>query len=1084
MSGDRTFADPTTPASDLMHAGLRVGGDGRYELLSKLGEGGMGSVWRAKDLKLKREVAIKRIRGATSPALQERFLRETRALTGLSHPNVVTVFDAGEDAYGNYLVMELVSGKTLAQRLKEGPIDPSQAVDLFCAMCRGMSHAHKRGVIHRDLKPSNVMLNDDGVARILDFGLVRLEGSGDLSLSGVGMGTLDYASPEQRQDGGDADERSDVFALGLVFYEMLTGKRPVPLQVHKVMQPWRDVIARATEQDPGERHASMDELLTETESARSAVSHEDAISQAMGKDDDLRCPKCRLVNTLEAKFCRACRESLRQPCPACDAQVRTGLKHCDQCTADIKLVHSIQGTLREAPQRMQEGQLSEAVTMLQALQPQIRDGAVGDVSSLRKQVQKLLTLCGEKAQHGRELAGRAAALVAEDALEEAKATWEKAVRIDSGLRDDAAAFNASLPGLLARRSVAAKAAQDEFDAAESRMTELGLEQTSASVVALRDRLAAMPQAWAKDLKSKAEALIAHCSSQASAARAKLAASRDAWQEREYESALQLLSEIRHLEPQWSQELMEKEQSVEALRAERDRAREVVATACKEAKAAQATNDLARARAGVATARLQFWDVGAKFAAEQGWVREVDVWATDASKRFALRSRTWRRLVLWSLAVLAVVLWVTPSSFSLEGSWPAMLAAGLTVVAWICHLWMGARVQRRLLDDQEREVERCKADSDAAAVVRIASVVRQQESVIDAAAGSAVLAARAELDALAHESLGNAARGVSCEAQRKRAQNVYAQCLQAAVASERQTQMLLQAVGLGELRAAFSESVAWQEWCQRALGWDLSEDIRGKIRLSYAVASLGIDIDSDGCYRHVASDIDMVWIAPGSFDMGSASGESSERPVHRVHITRPFLIGKTQVTQAQYRAISGHNASSFRLGPDADRRPVETLSWNDAVLFCEAMSKAVVCIEGVRYSFRLPTEAEWEYCCRAGTATDWHTGSSLSGLDANFADAHMKRTVAVGGYNANAWGLFDMHGNVWEWCLDSWDRSANYPSSAVSDPCVARGAFRVLRGGSWNSSADYSRSAFRSSSFPGTAHAFIGFRVVLAPVLVQ
>ena len=91
MSGDRTFADATTSASDLLRPGLRVGGDGRYELLSKLAEGGMGSVWRAKDLKLKREVAIKRIRGATSPALQERFLRETRALTGLSHPNVVTV---------------------------------------------------------------------------------------------------------------------------------------------------------------------------------------------------------------------------------------------------------------------------------------------------------------------------------------------------------------------------------------------------------------------------------------------------------------------------------------------------------------------------------------------------------------------------------------------------------------------------------------------------------------------------------------------------------------------------------------------------------------------------------------------------------------------------------------------------------------------------------------------------------------------------------------------------------------------------------------------------------------------------------
>jgi tRNA A-37 threonylcarbamoyl transferase component Bud32 len=496
MSGDRTKAEASAPASDLMRPGLRVGGDGRYELLSKLGEGGMGSVWRARDLKLTREVAIKRIRGATSPALQERFLRETRALTGLSHPNVVTVFDAGEDSYGNYLVMELVSGKTLAQRLKEGPIEASQSVDLFCAMCRGMSHAHKRGVVHRDLKPSNVMLNDDGVARILDFGLVRLEGSGDLSLTGVGMGTLDYASPEQKQDGGAADERSDVFALGLVFYEMLTGRRPSPMHLHKIERPWRDVLERATEPEPDQRYRSMDEMLAEAESAKVTLNHEAVMTQAMGKDDDLRCPKCRLVNTLEAKFCRSCRESLRQMCPACNAQVRTGLKHCDQCTADIKFVHECRAVLAAVPQKLLEGRVREAVSAVQSLQQRMRAGVLGDAGDeIGDAAQSALQKCGEQAKKGRELARRAADLEKAASFEEAQMIWREVAKADVDLAIQAAECDARLAASRSAEGAAKAWQEGEFEEA---------------LVMLRDA-ARLDKKWAAALVSReaeSSALIA------------------------------------------------------------------------------------------------------------------------------------------------------------------------------------------------------------------------------------------------------------------------------------------------------------------------------------------------------------------------------------------------------------------------------------------------------------------------------------------------------------------------------------------------------------------------------------------------
>lgn len=241
---------------------------------------------------------------------------------------------------------------------------------------------------------------------------------------------------------------------------------------------------------------------------------------------------------------------------------------------------------------------------------------------------------------------------------------------------------------------------------------------------------------------------------------------------------------------------------------------------------------------------------------------------------------------------------------------------------------------------------------------------------------------------------------------------------------------------------------------------------------------------------------MVAIPAGTFQMGSNApsgppyySQVVERPVHTVTITRPFWMGKYEVTQAEWQAVMGNNPSRTR-GPQL---PVEQVSWHDALAFCAALTAQERSAGRVPagYQYRLPTEAEWEYCCRAGTTTEFSVGSSLLCGQARFRYSYHTNSscgsstpVAVGGYAANGFGLHDMHGNVFEWCLDSWDGGANYLAGGVTDPFVTSGVGRVLRGGSWYEWSYWCRSAYRFQGHPDSRTYFSGFRIVLAPVLVQ
>src|SRR6201996_2468400 len=208
--------------------------EGRYLIRAPLARGGMSTVYTANDERLDRLVAVKVMSPALSadPAFTDRFIREARAAARLTHVNAVAVFDQGEDAGPNgrqlvFLVMELISGATLREILRErGRLSPAEAISIIESVLGALAAAHRAGLVHRDIKPENILIADDGTVKVADFGLARaIETDGSATATGIMMGTVAYCSPEQISR-SRTDARSDVYATGIVLYELLTGTPP------------------------------------------------------------------------------------------------------------------------------------------------------------------------------------------------------------------------------------------------------------------------------------------------------------------------------------------------------------------------------------------------------------------------------------------------------------------------------------------------------------------------------------------------------------------------------------------------------------------------------------------------------------------------------------------------------------------------------------------------------------------------------------------------------------------------------------------------------------------------------------------
>jgi len=369
----------------------------QFEILRKLGEGGYGAVYEAADRALRRKVAIKMMLAtrAVSKEYVDKFLREARTAAQLIHPNTVAIHQVGCDKGANthYLAMEFVEGRTLHDILQEkGPMPLEQAVEILAQCCRGLAAAHKKNIIHRDIKPGNIMITPSGGVKIADFGLAKVFDQQQQQASMV-IGTPYFMPPEQFE-GKAKDGRTDIYALGVTFYYMLTLKRPFqgsspaqilvsimtkePTPVNEMRQDlppkvW-EVIRKMIHRDLDKRYHECGEVLEDLEALRSP-----------DEGEKVYCPDCGLPNPAEAPSCKGCGASLRERCPVCGTEEALGVKFCGDCGANIPLEREVKTLADEGRALLAEGHLNRGLEKLQLARDRSPENA--EVASLLREAE-------------------------------------------------------------------------------------------------------------------------------------------------------------------------------------------------------------------------------------------------------------------------------------------------------------------------------------------------------------------------------------------------------------------------------------------------------------------------------------------------------------------------------------------------------------------------------------------------------------------------------------------------------------------------------------------------------------------------
>jgi len=1022
---------------------------GDYEIGSILGSGGMGQVYRARQISLNRRCALKvmSLEATGSSRLRERFIAEAQHCAGLSSPNVVAVYGAGEHAGQLYFAMELVEGKdlhtVLYYRKKTGvgfTLDAILGIILQAAV--GLREAHRKGLVHRDIKPPNLLMTDQGLLKVADFGLVRSHAERHLTRPGFAVGTPMYLSPEVAL-GGEADARSDIFSLGIVFYEMLTGKNPFSeeaegkLCVSRRLNPLEppshyrpgilsgcdELALWMTNPDPAKRPQDMDAVIKFIESLRMGSSV--PVAQSV--------PVTSLPSSSPSP-------SPSLPIPTPSPPALSTLPSLPASTSSSPLVS--EATVDRLSTRQSRNSVAFAAivgilaiglvvtfwsfgsagiqqTPLAAIgsgsasrQVAIRDLALLD--GLVGEDPALSDLRTELAQAQSRIRALRKVLIALDGTDVIDSVKEKALvealteltALDGTTDADVIRWQRVLADRAAKRNrlIVALATLDETNPITVPMLgERGVDLNQLAALVEKDdpRLAR----WRQSLVDRWTD-IEHLRNRLNTANNPRPAG-------EREILIEELNRLAVLEPA----------RISEIRVITDRLRIDSARLALARKTLMDGEKLGSVHEEQRMALTTYVALVGEDADALRWQKRLNQFV-DIRGRLAVLDQAITP-PLDAEELLTVYATMVPPTDSDLARWRGRMDRTTelrrALAFGAANQLMAEEWQRKiaalalLVGEQDPDVIRwraaiVKADQLAKRLDVLATVVRLPKELVD------------DLTQLA-----------AIEGNTQRVQKA------------RQRIAVLDGPQIPPWATKHGKD-GFGVWCQLDIG-------QVPVRFRY--------------------------LPGGRFVMGSAADEqgrgTDERQV-TVNLTNQWWMGETEVTQELWQEVTGNNPSQNR----NPRHPVERVNFVACGTFVAKLSARVP-----GFNPRLPTEAEWEFSCRAGAAV------IFSGPHGDFPVDALKEvawyvenagggTHPVGTCLPNAFGLFDLHGNVWEFCQD---RYALYAAVPTINPVGTGGDQRVARGGSWGDPRDALRAANRLAIPEDLASAYMGLRIV-APVVSE
>jgi len=1173
---------------------------GDYEIGGILGEGGMGTVYRARQVSLKRRVALKVLPPnlAHDVRLKERFEQEARTASLLNSPNVVQVFAAGSFEDMVYFVMEYVEGTDLSEltRAKQDAKElftPDECVSFVLQAAQGLAEAGRHGIVHRDIKPANLMITGKNVVKIADFGISKIAGEHQLTMTGTAVGTPAYCSPEQGR-GDPVDARADIYSLGVVFYELLTGKKPfegatanaliyqhnyaeprLPIELRAdIPESYQAVVLKCLQKDPTRRYQDAGDLVSDLQQVRAGAAPMTALMSAFGTGADEAMRRlgikqrrlwpyvvaAGLVVALAAGgvLSYTHRAGERQAAVVEVARLRTALSALDKSQpvpkgSDLNLIAlAALVPAKDSDLARWQAKMARVVDLQKRLQVLDQDGlpdratqqsAGSDLVRYEEDVGS----AGEDVQRAKAKLDAAGAAIVHD--REQLGELDHAVVVTSAQADRLTPTLRQLQGL---------AGSDDLDA---RRWEMRIAQSRSRAAGLRNDLAKLDdphdlvtEARIGQLEQELAALRAILGDQDPAVlgwSAKLTDDRENlgrlrkslarldavdWATTSLQAALKsdlaaYTSLVDSNDPDlkaWSRKIADSAARITGLRkvlARLDRPEPLSVDSQSEY-----LEQLAAYRALVSPddGQLQAWNIRLRQEA-----------ANLASRREEVGQLEHPELSLVELDGCAKALseLVTLGGISEDQQQVAQrrLQEQRTHIAELRHVLQAHQavdIVDQPLADAVLKLDRIAGDQDPDVRHWLGRVMVYER--LHAALAS--LDSAAPLPEHVSELMGEYARAVGLQSPEIQRWN--AKLLRVADLKQ-QLAYLDQAVPVqdtaaslvSELLLAVSERDAeakrWSAKLARVTGLTTSLTTAldgayvlpaGVIRQSSElvrlvslqderVAALATRVailvgpgrptwasdyrrDDYGPYAELT--ITGVtqrfrYVPSGTFIMGSPDdepGRDHDESRVRVTLTHSFWLADSECTQAFWHTIQASDHSRF---PGLER-PVERISWDDCTAFCIALSAKV---PGLRA--RLPTEAEWEYACRAGvdgpypSAQGALTSEKLDSVAWYGADA--KSTHGVKARQCNRLGLSDMLGNVWEWCED---RYGAYSPTPVTDPVGHETDQRVARGGSWGDDASRVRAANRAALSPDMHTLYVGMRLAVAvdwpagqePILAQ